>query len=613
MGDRGSALLSGAMIQQAQDEPEYRAIPTTLRGCAVNGTFDFLKGLGPSRLIALGAVTIALIAFFAVIMMRVSQPTMALLYSGLPVSDSAEIVAKLEAMSVPYELKGDGTTIMVPKTEALRLRMSMAEAGLPSGGSVGYEIFDDTSALGTTSFVQNMNHLRALEGELARTIRALDTVQAARVHLVMPERELFSRERQEPTASIVIKARGGLGRSQAKGIQFLVASAVEGLNAANVSIIDETGNMIAGGADGTSLGSSSMDERQREYETRLRRQVADIVTSVVGTNRARIQVAAELDFNRITRNSETFDPEGQVVRSTQTVEESSSATERDGQAGVTVGNDLPDAIGQGGGADDATSNESNARVEETVNYEISRTTTTEVIEAGSVKRLSVAVLVDGAYETAEDGTQTYTARSPEELEMIGRLVRSSIGFDAARGDSVEVVNLPINDTAIELLADDAAESGFMDSIMGNLDVMRLAELGALLVVTLLGVFLVARPLINKLTTPGVQQGGQAALAGGAPSNAPQLPSPDMQQILAQAQANGQEVITAPDGTPIALAAPTPEQQAAMMLEDNTGSMIDIAQIEGQVRESSVRKVGEIVQNHPEESLSILRGWLHETA
>lgn len=579
----------------------------------MNGTFDFLKGLGPSRLIALGAVTIALVAFFAVIMMRVSQPTMALLYSGLPVSDSAEIVAKLEAMSVPYELKGDGTTIFVPKNEALRLRMNMAEAGLPSGGSVGYEIFDDTSALGTTSFVQNMNHLRALEGELARTVRALDTVQAARVHLVMPERELFSRERQEPTASIVIKARGGLGRSQAKGIQFLVASAVEGLNAANVSIIDETGNMIAGGADGTSLGSSSMDERQREYETRLRRQVADIVTSVVGTNRARIQVAAELDFNRITRNSETFDPEGQVVRSTQTVEESSSATERDGQAGVTVGNDLPDAIGQGGGADDATSNESNARVEETVNYEISRTTTTEVIEAGSVKRLSVAVLVDGAYEAAEDGTQTYTARSPEELEMIGRLVRSSIGFDAARGDSVEVVNLPINDTAIDPLADDAVELGFMDSIMGSLDVMRLAELGALVVVTLLGVFLVARPLINKLTTPGVQQGGQAAITSGAPSNAPQLPSPDMQQILAQAQADGQEVITSPDGTPIALAAPTPEQQAAMMLEDNSGSMIDIAQIEGQVRESSVRKVGEIVQNHPEESLSILRSWLHETA
>ncbi|MGD1934629.1 MAG: flagellar basal-body MS-ring/collar protein FliF [Candidatus Phaeomarinobacter sp.] len=579
----------------------------------MTGTYGFLRGLGPSRLIALAGVTVALVAFFAVIMMRVSQPTMALLYSDLPVSDSAEIVAKLEAMSVPYELKGDGTTILVPKTEALRLRMNMAEEGLPSGGSVGYEIFDDTSALGTTSFVQNMNHLRALEGELARTIRALDTVQAARVHLVMPERELFSRERQEPTASIVVKARGGLGRSQAKGIQFLVASAVEGLNATNVSIIDETGTMIAGGNDGTSLGSSSMDERQREYETRLRRQVSDIVTSVVGPNRARIQVAAELDFNRITRNSETFDPEGQVVRSTQTVEESSSATERDAQDGVTVGNDLPDAIGQGGGADNATSNESNARVEETVNYEISRTTTTEIIEAGSVNRLSVAVLVDGTYALAEDGTQTYAARTPEELEMIGRLVRSAIGFDAARGDTVEVVNLPINDAVIDPLSDDAAELGFVDNIMASLDVMRLAELGALLVVTLLGVFLVARPLINKLTAPGVQQGGQAALADASASPAPQLPSPDMQQILAQAQAQGQEVITSADGTPIALADPTPEQQAAMMLEDNSSAMIDIAQIEGQVRESSIRKVGELVQSHPEESLSILRSWLHETA
>ncbi|MEQ8747935.1 flagellar basal-body MS-ring/collar protein FliF [Pyruvatibacter sp.] len=578
----------------------------------MNGTLGFFKGLGPSRLLALGGVTIALVVFFAFIMMRVSQPSMALLYSGLPVSDSAEIVSKLEAMGVPFELRGDGTTIMVPKADALRLRMNMAEAGLPSGGSVGYEIFDEASALGTTSFVQNMNHLRALEGELARTIRALDSIQAARVHLVMPERELFSRERQEPTASIVVRARGGLGRSQARGIQFLVASAVEGLVPGNVSIIDETGAMIAGGSDGAVGGSSSMDERQREYETRLRRQVADIVTSVVGTNRARIQVAAELDFNRITRNSETFDPEGQVVRSTQTVEESSSAVERDaaGQAGVTVGNQLPDAIGQGGNGDDATSNESNARIEETVNYEISRTTTTEVVEAGSVKRLSVAVLVDGVYETAADGSQIYAERTAQELDLIGRLVRSAIGFDETRGDRVEVVNLPISDTGIEPLVDDAAQTG----LMASLDTMRLAELGALLVVTLLGIFLVARPLINMLTGggAGVKQAGRAAITGGA-SGAPQLTGPGMEKMLAQAEKDGQAVIKGPDGNPIALAAPTPEQQAAMMMQDKSGSMIDIAQIEGQVRESSVRKVGEIVQNHPEESLSILRTWLHETA
>ncbi|WP_422027504.1 flagellar basal-body MS-ring/collar protein FliF [Pyruvatibacter mobilis] len=565
------------------------------------------------RLLALGGVTIALIAFFAVIMMRVSSPAMSLLYSDLSVSDSAEIIAKLDGLNIPYELKGDGTTILVPKDEALRLRMSMAQAGLPSGGSVGYEIFDNTSALGTTSFVQNMNHLRALEGELARTIRALDSVQAARVHLVMPERELFTRERQDPTASIVIKSRGGLARSQAKGIQFLVASAVEGLIPSNVSIIDETGVMIAGGIEGDAGGSASLDERQREYENRLRRQVADIVTSVVGSNRARIQVAAEMDFNRITRNSETFDPEGQVVRSTQTVEESSSATERDPEAGVTVGNNLPDAIGQGGGENNATNSESAARVEETVNYEISRTTTTEVVEAGRIKRLSVAVLVDGLYETAEDGTQTYTARTQEELELIGRLVRSAIGFDETRGDKVEVVNLQLNANAIDPLSAEDAEQGFVDGLMANLDPMRLAELGALLIVTILAIFLVARPLIARLTTPGVQEAGPAAIAGGAPAGTPQLPSPDMKAMLAQAVADGQEVIRGPDGDPIALANPTPEQQAALALEDETSAMIDIAQIEGQVRESSIRKIGELVQNHPEESLSILRGWLHETA
>lgn len=573
----------------------------------MNGTLDFLKGLGPARLMALGGVSIALVAFFAFIMMRVTTPQMALLYSGLPVSDSAEIVAKLEAMNVPYQLKGDGTAIMVPQPEALRLRMSMAEAGLPSGGSVGYEIFDDQSALGTTSFVQNLNHLRALEGELARTIRALDSIEAARVHLVLPERELFSRERQDPTASIVVRARGGLARSQAKGIQFLVASAVEGLVPGNVSIIDETGQMLAGG-DGAEGGmGSSLDERQQTYETRLRRQVADIVTSVVGPNRARIQVAAELDFNRITRNSETFDPEGQVVRSTQTVEESSSATERDAQDGVTVGNALPDAIGQGGEAD-ASSSETAARVEETVNYEISRTTTTEVVEAGRVKRLSVAVLVDGAYETAADGTQTYVPRTDEELELIGRLVRSAIGFDAARGDTVEVVNLPLSDVAVDPLETEAAPQGFMAS----LDMMRLAELGALLIVTVLAIFLVARPLIARLTGGGgaVRQAGPAALAS-AGGGAPQLTGPGGAQMP---QGAGQHpAIAGPDGAPAQLGDGAGGGGMAALPGNSTSNMIDIAQVEGQVRESSVRKVGEIVQNHPEESLSILRSWLHETA
>lgn len=566
----------------------------------MNGTLDFLKGLGPARLAALGGVSIALVAFFAFIMMRVAAPPMALLYSGLPMSDSAEIVAKLDALKVPYELRGDGTTIMVAKPDALRLRMSMAEAGLPSGGSVGYEIFDDQNALGTTSFVQNLNHLRALEGELARTIRALSIVEAARVHLVLPERELFSRERKDPSASIVIRTRGGLARSQAKAIQFLVAAAVEGLVPGNVSIIDETGQVLAGGDGADGAMGASMDERQQSFEGRMRKQVADIVTSVVGPNKARIQVAAELDFNRITRNSETFDPESQVVRSSQTVEESSSLNERDPQDGVTVGNALPDAIGQGGEAE-TTSSETTARVEETVNYEISRTTTTEVVEAGRVKRLSVAVLVDGKYETGADGTRTYVARTDQDLEMIARLVRSAIGFDAGRGDTVEVVNLPLSDTALEPLENDPVPEGFLAS----LDMMRLAELGALLIVTLLAIFLVVRPLIARLTGGSVRQAGPAALAGGA-FGAPQLMGPGGQIPAGNFD---QAALAAPDGSPTQIG-PGGEMRA---LPSNTANMIDIAQVEGQVRESSVRKVGEIVQNHPEESLTILRSWLHETA
>jgi flagellar M-ring protein FliF len=192
----------------------------------VQGLVDFLKGLGAARLMAMMAVTAALIGFFAFVIMRVTTPQMTTLFTDLSMEDSSGIIKDLERQGIPFELRNEGSIILVPKDKVTRLRMKLAEGGLPKGGGIGYEIFDKSDALGTTSFVQNINHLRALEGELARTIRGIDRIQAARVHLVLPERPLFSREAPEPSASIVVRVRGMLEPQQINAIRHLVASSV---------------------------------------------------------------------------------------------------------------------------------------------------------------------------------------------------------------------------------------------------------------------------------------------------------------------------------------------------------------------------------------------------
>src|SRR5215475_11065304 len=298
---------------------------------------------------AMAAVTLALIGFFSFLMIRMTTPQMVPLFTDLSVDDSASIIKDLERQAIPYQLKSDGAIIMVPKDNVARLRMKLAESGLPKGGGVGYEIFDKTDALGATTFVQNINHLRALEGELARTIRSIERVQSARVHLVLPERPLFSRDKVEASASIVLKVRGMLEPQQVRAIRHLVASAVNGLKPERVSIVDEAGRLLADGAraeTAEALGLSA-EERQVAFERRLREQVEAIVSSVVGPGRARVQLTADFDFNRVTQTSEKFDPEGRVMRSSQTREESASANDnREGQ--VTVGNELPGAQRQQG-------------------------------------------------------------------------------------------------------------------------------------------------------------------------------------------------------------------------------------------------------------------------
>jgi flagellar M-ring protein FliF len=546
----------------------------------VQGFFEFAKTLGAPRIAAMLAVTAALIGFFAFLILRVTAPQMTPLFTDLTYDDSAAIVKELERQGVPYELRNDGNIIMVGKDRVGRLRMTLAGGGLPKGGGVGYEIFDKSDALGTTSFVQNINNLRALEGELARTIRSLDSVVAARVHLVMPERPLFSRDRVEPSASIVLKVRGTLGAQQVRAIRHLVASAVNGLKPQRVSIVDEAGHLLAdGAANDNDPADAGADERRAAFEKRLRDQVDTIVTSVVGPGHARTEVSADFDFNRVTQTSDKYDPEGRVVRSSQTREETSaSGAGADGQ--VSVGNEIPGGNARQPAADAAVQHDQNRKSEEIVNYEISKTTKTEVIEGGRVNRISVAVLVDGTYAKNDKGEITYKPRSKEEIDQIAALVRTSIGFDQKRGDQVEVVNLRFAETPTNPISE---PTGWLSAFhFTKDDIMRAIEMAVMGLLGLVVLLMVVRPLVRRILTP--EQSPLALPAGTAPAERP--------DTAGAAAVKVPEIRTEPS---------------------QTAKMIDIAQVQGQVHAQSVQKVGELADRNPTEAASIIRQWLNESA
>jgi flagellar M-ring protein FliF len=566
----------------------------------LNSLLETLKGLGPAKLGMMAAVSAGIIAFFIYLTSRLASPDMALLYSELGNQDSGQIISRLEQMNVPYRLGEDGAAVFVPQDDVGRMRVVMAEEGLPSGGSIGYEIFDRSEGLGTTNFVQNINHVRALEGELARTIRSVSSVKQARVHLVLPRRELFSRDRQEPSASIVLMLGGsrGLDRQQVTSIQHLVAAAVPGLKPTMVSIIDDAGNLLARGTEEGDLSQTAnrAEEMRIGYESRLVRTIEELLGRSLGPGNVRAQVSAEMDFDRVTENAEIYDPDGQVVRSTQVVEEQASNQEG-APDGVTVGNNLPDALPELDGASGSQSQ--TTRTEETVNYEITKTVKTHIREAGMVRRLSVAVMVNGASVTDADGNTTYEPRTAEEMEKITALVSSAVGFDEARGDTIEVVEMPF----VQVMGSDAElEQDFLG--LSKADLMRIAELLVLGLVAVLVLLLVVRPLLGRLLAVDEESIGEEG-AGLLPDGSPQpaLIGPDGQQVPRLAGDGGTTVATriGDDGAS--------EKNVANEIDQ----MIDLNQVEGRVRASSVKKIGEIIEKHPEEAVAIIRGWLHADA
>ena len=531
-----------------------------------------VQKFGVGRLAAVLGGLAGVVAVVAAIMLRMGAEPKALLYSGLDLKEAAEITTALDQAGVKYEVKGDGSTLMVPRDEVASTRLLLSGQGLPTAGSVGYEIFDEASALGQTDFQQTLNRQRALEGELARTLRSLDGVSSVRVHLTLPKRELFEDAAQKPTASVVVGlSRRELGADKVVAIRNLVAGAVPGLTPGRVTVVDDTGRTLANGsAEGDGLTGAAAESLRAEEEEKLRRKVQDIVEGVVGPGKARVNVTAELDLNRVSIEQKTYDPDGQVVRSTQTVEENASEQNPETAGATTAQVNIPE--GQEA-ANAAMASSSTEGTQETINYEISSTTRTELQEPGRLKRVSVAVAVDGV-----TNGQNYQARSPEEMTRLDQLVKSAIGYDTNRGDQVSVLN-------VRFTRDATADAGVeaTNPLMGfdKNDIMRGVELLILALVAALMIFFVARPLLKGAgPAPGQPM---LAMAGGDP----QLPAPTATMAYQGADAQ--------------LALPGPDVDAT----------IDIAKIEGQVRASSVKKVSEFVEKHPDASVAIIRNWLHE--
>jgi flagellar M-ring protein FliF len=544
----------------------------------VGGFTAALQKFGIGRLAAVLGVAAGVTAVLVAVMLRMGQAPDALLYSNLDLREAGEITTALQQAGIKYTSKGDGSTVMVNRDDVGTARMLIAGKGLVTSGSVGYEIFDNQSVLGQTEFQQQLNEQRALQGELSRTIMSMRGITAARVHITMPRREMFTAAAGDPTAAVLVGLGGrDLTPDQVRAIRNLVASSVPNLKPDRVTVADQNNRTLAAGSDDGTFSSASAAETKGNTEAQLQSRIKDIVEGVVGIGAARVQVTADIDQSRSTTQEQKFDPDGQVVRSTTANGSQSSDTTGQNDGGVTAANNIP------GGAPPATTPAGATRAEnaETTNYEISNTTTTTTKEPGEVKKLAVAVAVDGKWTPAADGKgePTYAPRTAEEIAQIKSLVAAAAGIDEARGDKIEVINVRFNhDTGIAGGLE--GKSSLLD--FSRTDVMRLIELGILAVVALLLIFFVLRPLLK--TAGGAAPGAVAAAPAGLPV------------------ATVTTTVIGADGQPQLVQLPAPNEM---------DQKIDIARIEGQVKASSVKKVADFVQAHPDEAAGILRNWVAE--
>lgn len=405
--------------------------------------------LSPGKRMLVAGVALLSVVAFAILIFVANRTDYRPLFTNLSAEDAGEIVKRLKDAKTPYQITPDGKGILVPADKVYEQRLTLASEGLPQGGGIGFEIFDRKN-FGMTEFVQKINYQRALQGELSRTISQLNGVEQARIHLVLPEKSLFKENEKPATASVVLKMKSGrsLHDNEVQGVVHLVSSSIEGMDADHVTVLDSHGKVLnkgGGSSDPATKATSAMQETQRAYEKNVEERIQSLLDPIVGPGKTLARVTATFDFKQVERVEEKFDPETIAVRSEQRSEEKgATTTSATGVPGVqtNLGKKAPAGNASTGGG---------AKNDETLNYEVSRSTSKIIEPVGALSKLSVAVLVDGKYEqpaAVKDGEiakPKYVPRSPDELQKIETLVKSAVGFNTERGDQLAIQNIPFQD------------------------------------------------------------------------------------------------------------------------------------------------------------------------
>ncbi len=435
----------------------------------------FANKLTRTQQLTIAGVVVAAIAGIVLMLNTASQPSMSVLFSELDQKDASVIIEKLKERKIPYEIQSGGSTLLVPANVLHETRLQLAGEGLPQSSTVGYEIFDKTN-LGMSDFVQKLNYRRALEGELSRTIGSIDEVQKVRVHIVVPEKALFDKDQNKATASVILQLKSGrsISRLNTEGIQNLVASSIEGMDAGSVTVVDQKGQIISDPPkDKNSIAglSSTQYELQQKVDQYLTTKVQSLLDGVLGVGNAVVRANAELDFTQIEKTVEDYDPDKQVVRSEQKIDEQSRSVDSLNVPAV---------------------NSASQRGNTVTNYEISKTVEKIVNRGGGIKRLSVATLINGKTKITEGDKPAleYKPRADEEMQKITQVVKNAVGYDPTRNDQVSVVNVQFDPSQQE--EDLKQQRGLKLPLTPN----EIAEKVLILVAMLLAVWMI-RKLISS--------------------------------------------------------------------------------------------------------------------
>ncbi|WP_240610259.1 flagellar basal-body MS-ring/collar protein FliF [Sphingomonas pokkalii] len=515
----------------------------------------------------MGGVAIALMAALTIVAMTSSKSNMGYLYTDLDPAAASTITEKLKAQNVPYTLSADGTAIMAPEEKLAELRMSMA--GEKLGGKIGYEVLDEEQPFGVSASRAKMNETRAIEGELSKSIQTIQNVTAARVHIVMPERAMFANESRKATAAVTVKTKSHLGSESIAAIRYLVSSSVPELSPDSISVVDQTGALLARAGDPDTAGAGDADERQQAVEAKLRAEIEALLQPIVGEGKVRAEVSAQIDRDQTREESNVYDPDKQVVARQVSVETGDQNKESDaGPQTASVANQLPDAKAAPGAPGSSRQSASNQTSEDTT-YSNSSTRTVTVRAPGKVTRLTVAVMVDGGPK----GLPT------EQIQRLQRLVENAAGIDTQRGDSVVVESMPFSAVPVE-----EDKAGFfsklpVDRIWTFLQLALIAGVG----------LLVLRML--------------------KPKPEPLPIEPEVTQLEAQQHAEEVRLLTerAADGDPEAM-----QQLEAIGATEPAllDQEIALAQVDGRIKLSALKRIGSTIASSPPEAASVIRQWMN---